>query len=137
MDAASSAGWAFSVRLRSSSGPSHARRRDRLAERVVGGGEHGGGGGGGLGEGASHPDGLAPLAGEHEGDLAHRGQRRLDGVRAANSVHACRNRRTVLRSAAEDPPVTDTERAAQPAPTPRARRPRPATPPPAPPCPRP
>ncbi len=26
MDAASSAGWAFSVRLRSSSGPSHANR---------------------------------------------------------------------------------------------------------------
>ena len=45
---------------------------DRLAERLVGGGEHGGGVGRGFGEGAAHADGLAPLAGEHEGDLAHR-----------------------------------------------------------------
>ena len=45
---------------------------DRLAEGGVGGREHGGGGGGGLGEGAAHADGLAALAGEHEGDLAHR-----------------------------------------------------------------
>ena len=45
---------------------------DRLAERLVGGSEHGGGVGRGFGEGAAHADGLAPLPGEHEGDLAHR-----------------------------------------------------------------
>ena len=44
---------------------------DGLAEGGIGGGEHGGGGGGGLGEGAAHADGLAALAGEHEGDLVH------------------------------------------------------------------
>ena len=63
MDAASSAGWAFSVRLRSSSGPSHASRRDRLAQRGVGGGEHRGRGGGGLGEGPAHPTDWLPWPG--------------------------------------------------------------------------
>ena len=45
---------------------------DRLAEGLVGDAERVGGGGRGLGEGAAHPDGLAALAGEHEGDLVHR-----------------------------------------------------------------
>ncbi len=44
---------------------------DGLAEGGIGGGEHGCGDGGGLGERAAHADGLAALAGEHEGDLVH------------------------------------------------------------------
>ena len=53
-------------------GPVPRESGDRLAKGGVGGGEDGGRGGRGLGEGAAHADGLAALAGEHEGDLAHR-----------------------------------------------------------------
>ena len=57
---------------------------DRLAERVVGFGEDGRGRRRRDGEGLSHPDGLGPLAGEHEGESTHKHVQRT----AAPPCHA-------------------------------------------------
>ena len=73
MLAASSAGWAFSVRSSVSAGPSQAIGADVLAEGGVGGRPDSSGGRGGRGELPAHPHALRALAGEDEGDRWHRG----------------------------------------------------------------
>ena len=90
IDAASSAGWAFSVRSSRSAGPSQAQLAERLAEGGIGRRPDGGGGGRGRGEIPAHAHGLRALAGEHEGEGGHRAEAYGAGLpRLGIRVHAC------------------------------------------------
>ena len=72
MEAASRAGCAVLGAVELLLGALPGEPADGLAEGGIGGGKDGGGRGRGLGEGTAHADGLAALAGEDEGDRAHR-----------------------------------------------------------------
>ena len=130
MLAARSAGCAFSVRLRSSSGPSHASRvigspsaSSAAANTAAASGED-------LARARPMPTDWLPCPGNTKAIWLIARQRRRDRRLAARQLRACLQEsldRTYARRR-EDPPVTDTERPAQPTPTPRARRPRPSDP---------
>ena len=66
-DTAISAGWAFSVSVSSSSGPSHISRGELLAQRLIDLVEHGARLREGLRQRLAHADGLAALARKNEG----------------------------------------------------------------------
>ncbi len=84
-----SAGWAFSVRVRASIGPSKMIGGELLAEGVVDLVEYRARLRKGLGERLPHPDRLAALAGECECD-GHSAARRLPASRSRAFWLACR-----------------------------------------------
>ena len=124
MDAASSAGWAFSVRLRSSSGPSQARRvigspsaASAAANTAAAAGED-------SARARPMPTNWLPWPGNTSANLAHLAQRSRSGF--ARPPDRCTlagiGGRSYARSG-EDRPVTDIDEAHRPsAPRRRARR---------------